>query len=87
MLDAVGCGLLGMANAGAVRARDMVQTIDHPSCGPMDLIGPPVKYSTAEPSIRRPPPLLGEHTEEVLREVVGMDSGRIDELRRKGVVA
>lgn len=50
----------------------------------MDLIGPPVKYSTAEPSNRRPPPLLGEHTGEVLREVVGMDSGRIEEFGEEG---
>lgn len=70
-----------------VRARNMVQTIYHPSCGPIDLIGPPVKSSSAEPGIRRPPPLLGEHTEEVLREVMGMDAGRIEELRKRGVVA
>lgn len=64
----------------------MVQTVQHPSCGPIDLIGPPVKYSSAEPSIRRPPPLLGEHTEEVLQET-GLDSARIQELRNMGAVA
>lgn len=70
-----------------VRARNMVQKIEHPSCGPIDLIAPPVKYSSADPSIRRPPPLLGEHTEEVLGEVVGMDAARIEDLRKRGVVA
>ena len=70
-----------------VRARNMVQKIDHPSCGPIDLIAPPVKYSSADPSIRRPPPLLGEHTKEVLGEVVGMDAERIEDLRKRGVVA
>lgn len=76
-----------MVADGVVRARNMVQTINHPSCGPIDLIGPPVKSSTAKPSIRRPPPLLGEHTNEILREVMGMDAGRIEQLRKRGVVA
>lgn len=65
----------------------MVQTIDHPACGPIKLISPPVKYSNAEPSIRSPPPLLGEHTDELLRDVVGLSGERIEELKRKGVVA
>lgn len=70
-----------------VRARGMVQTIDHPSCGPIKVISPPVKYSKADPSIRRPPPLLGQHTDEILRDVVGLSEARIQELRDKGVVA
>jgi crotonobetainyl-CoA:carnitine CoA-transferase CaiB-like acyl-CoA transferase len=65
----------------------MVQDIDHPVCGPIKVISPPVKYSNAEPSIRLPPPLLGEHTEEILVEFAGMDRERVQELRSKGVVA
>ncbi|KAL4866288.1 hypothetical protein BDV12DRAFT_187575 [Aspergillus spectabilis] len=68
-----------------VKARGMVQTINHPACGPIKVISPPVKYSAAEPSVRRPPPLLGEHTEEVLAEL-GFSVGEIGELRREGVV-
>lgn len=64
----------------------MVQSIDHPACGPIKVISPPVKYSNAEPSIRSPPPLLGEHTEELLK-VIGLDDVRIGELKKKGVVA
>lgn len=70
-----------------VRARGMVQTIDHPACGPIKVISPPVKYSNSETSIRSPPPLLGEHTNEVLQGTLGMDSGKIEELRSKGVIA
>ncbi|KAH8428036.1 CaiB/BaiF CoA transferase family protein [Aspergillus melleus] len=70
-----------------VRARGMVQTIDHPSCGPIKVISPPVKYSNAEPNIRSPPPLLGQHTQEILRDVVGLSDSRIHELKAKGVVA
>lgn len=65
----------------------MVQSIDHPTCGPIKVISPPVKYSNAESSIRMPPPLLGEHTDEILQGMVGFDKTRIEELRRKGVVA
>lgn len=69
------------------KARNMVQTIDHPVCGPLKVLSPPVKYSNAEPSIRSPPPLLGEHTDEVLQEVVGLSGERVKELKEKGVVA
>lgn len=70
-----------------VQARGMVQTIDHPACGPIKVISPPVKYSNAETSIRSPPPLLGEHTDELLQDVVGLSKERIEELKKKGVVA
>lgn len=70
-----------------VRARGMVQTIDHPACGPIKVISPPVKYSKADPSIRSPPPLLGEHTREVLRNLVGLGEAEILALKEKGVVA
>ena len=70
-----------------VRARGMVQSIDHPSCGPIKVISPPVKYSNVEPNIRSHPPLLGEHTTELLEGLLGMSPERIEELKRKGVVA
>lgn len=65
----------------------MVQEINHPVCGSIKVLSPPVKYSNAEPSIRLPPPLLGEHTEEILLEVAGLDRKRVQELKSKGVVA
>ncbi|KAL3495347.1 CoA-transferase family III domain-containing protein [Aspergillus germanicus] len=69
-----------------VQARGMVQTIAHPACGPIKVISPPVKYSNAEPSVRRPPPLLGEHTDEILGEM-GLSEGDIRGLREGGVVS
>ncbi|KAL4922768.1 CoA-transferase family III domain-containing protein [Aspergillus aurantiobrunneus] len=69
-----------------VQAREMVQTIAHPACGPIKVISPPVKYSNAEPSIRRPPPLLGEHTDEILAEM-GLSEGEIRGLRDEKVVS
>ena len=65
----------------------MVKEIEHPTCGPMKLVNTPVKYSYSEPSIRTPPPLLGQHTDEILREIVGMDDGDIKSLKADGVVA
>ena len=50
------------------RARGMVQTVEHPG-GPLRMVASPLGLQATPPVIRRRPPLLGEHTEEVLREV------------------
>ena len=65
----------------------MVKEVEHPTCGPMKLVNTPIKYSYSEPCIRTPPPLLGQHTDEILREIVGMDDGNIKSLKVDGVVA
>ncbi len=64
----------------------MVKEVEHPTCGPLKLINTPVKYSYSEPSIRMPPPLLGQHTDEILSSIVGMDDAEIKALRDEGVV-
>jgi len=53
---------------------------------PMRQIGQPVHLSDAEVAIRVPPPLLGEQTDQILREI-GLDDARISSLRQDGVVA
>ena len=70
-----------------VLAREMVKEIEHPACGPMKLVNTPVKFSHSDPSIRTPPPLLGQHTDEVLREIIGMSESEIRNLKDEGVVA
>ena len=70
-----------------VLARDMVKQVDHPACGPMKLVNTPVKYSFSEPSIRTPPPMLGQHTDEVLSDILGMQGAEIEKLKAEGVVA
>lgn len=69
------------------QARNMVATLDHPTCGPMKFVNTPVKYSSSTPGIRMTPPTLGQHTDEVLSEIVGLSPGEIKELRQAGVVA
>ncbi|TKA43837.1 hypothetical protein B0A54_05596 [Friedmanniomyces endolithicus] len=69
------------------RARGMITEIDHPSCGPMKLLSSPVKFSESKPSIRTAPPTLGQHTQEVLSEMLGMSDGDIEALKKDGVVA
>ncbi|KAF2262592.1 CAIB/BAIF family protein [Lojkania enalia] len=70
-----------------VLARKMVQEVDHPTCGPMKLVNTPIKYSVSTPGIRTPPPTLGQHTDEILKDTIGMSEEDIDNLRSEGVVA
>ncbi len=66
--------------------RGMVQEIVHPTAGKIRLVGVPVKFSRTPGEITAPPPLLGQHTEEVLRGLVGLTSAELDQLRKEGVV-
>ncbi|KAF1837337.1 caib/baif family protein-like protein [Decorospora gaudefroyi] len=70
-----------------VLARDMVKEVDHPSCGPMKLVNTPVKWSESTPGIRLPPPTLGQHTDEILGETLGMSKEEVEGLRDEGVIA
>jgi formyl-CoA transferase len=69
-----------------VLAREMLVEMEHPKVGKFKLVGSPMKLSETPVQYRIPPPLLGEHTEEVLREVLGYDSEGIDRLRREKVI-
>ncbi|KAH6856350.1 CoA-transferase family III domain-containing protein [Chaetomium sp. MPI-CAGE-AT-0009] len=57
------------------KARNMVVEVDHEECGPIKLLNTPS------------PPTLGQHTDEILREHLGMDEGQVQALRQKGVMA
>ncbi|ARP97021.1 CaiB/BaiF CoA transferase family protein [Bordetella genomosp. 13] len=65
------------------RARDMVMEMTHPVEGPVKALGFPVKLSGTPQQVRRAPPLLGEHTREVLAEC-GLDGAALEALGRRG---
>jgi len=67
-------------------ARDMRVEVQHPTAGTISLVGSPHKIPTAPPSFRYPPPLLGQHTEEILHELLGYEQETINALRKNGVV-
>ena len=67
-------------------ARDMVETVEHPGIGPLRMLGIPFKFSGTPCAVRRPPPTLGEHTDEILAQELGMDTDAIAALRRDHVV-
>lgn len=68
-----------------IQARDMVVQLDHPTAGPMRVTGVPVKFSDTPAAVETAPPLLGQHTDEVLAEL-GYDAERIAELHKDGIV-
>jgi formyl-CoA transferase len=76
-------GTEDLATDEHVRGREMWVEIDHPQRGKWWNVGMPIKLSDSPPQIRRSP-LLGEHTEEVLKEVLGYDEAKISSLKTAG---
>ena len=70
-----------------VKARGSMVEIDHPKVGKTKIVGPVAKLSLTPATIRSPSPSLGEHTEEVLRDFLGMTQDAIAQLRADGVIA
>jgi crotonobetainyl-CoA:carnitine CoA-transferase CaiB-like acyl-CoA transferase len=67
-------------------AREMIERVEHPSAGPIDLLGLPIKLSATPGSVSAPPPRLGEHTASVLEHDLGMPPADIARLGREAVV-
>jgi succinate---hydroxymethylglutarate CoA-transferase len=67
-------------------ARQMTETIDHPTVGSLKMLGIPFKFSDTACSVRRPPPTLGQHSEEILSGELGLDDKAIADLRRQKVI-
>lgn len=67
-------------------ARDMVRTVSHATAGELKLVGIPFQMNGTPATIRRPPPLLSEHTDEVLGGELGLSAERLAQLRAEKVV-
>jgi crotonobetainyl-CoA:carnitine CoA-transferase CaiB-like acyl-CoA transferase len=73
-------------DAAQVLQREMLVEVNHPTAGPVRMAGLPVKLSATPGSIRLPPPLLGQHSEQVLETWLDMSREEIAELKRKSVL-
>ena len=88
----IGCGpinnLSEVFSDPQVLARDMILEMDHPATGgkPAKLIASPLKLSGTPVSYRRSPPILGQHTEEVLKESLSLSESEIADLKSNGIV-
>jgi crotonobetainyl-CoA:carnitine CoA-transferase CaiB-like acyl-CoA transferase len=69
-----------------VVARGLRIDVPHPLAGHVPLVGSPIKASATPPCYDRPPPTLGQHTEDVLRELAGLDDATIESLRARGLI-
>lgn len=91
-LEAAGvpCGPINRLNEvfddPQVRHRRMRLAVPHPLAGQVDLVMSPMRFSATAPDQAAPPPLLGEHTEEVLKQHLGLTEAEIEVLRGRRVI-
>jgi len=67
-------------------ARDMIETVEHSTIGALKMLGIPFKFSDTACSVRRAPPILGQHNDEILKGELGLDEKAIAELRQAKVI-
>jgi crotonobetainyl-CoA:carnitine CoA-transferase CaiB-like acyl-CoA transferase len=63
---------------------DILITLDHPTAGPIRVVGAPVRFSGTPSSVRSMPPALGQHTAAILHDVLGMTDDDITHARERG---
>lgn len=69
-----------------IKSIGLVEEMNHPTAGKIRFVGPPVKFSSGGNKVRSAPPTLGQHTNEVLKDILGYNSDKILELKSKGVI-
>jgi crotonobetainyl-CoA:carnitine CoA-transferase CaiB-like acyl-CoA transferase len=84
--EGIPCGLIKsvaeVCTDPQVLARDMVVQLNHPSAGPIRVNGVPIKLSVTPGEVKDSPPLLGQHTDEILSGILGYTADHIAELRQ-----
>jgi len=73
-------------NDPQIKAREMIVELKHPVAGQMKVPGVPIKLSATPGSVDTPAPLLGQHTEELLHELLGLSKEQVDALRAKNAI-
>jgi crotonobetainyl-CoA:carnitine CoA-transferase CaiB-like acyl-CoA transferase len=69
-----------------VKARGVRIEVEHPVAGRLPMVASPMRFSGTPLEHKRPPPLLGEHTDQVLKELLGKDAAEIARLREGGAI-
>jgi crotonobetainyl-CoA:carnitine CoA-transferase CaiB-like acyl-CoA transferase len=69
-----------------VLSRGMLLPVNHPVLGPLQLAGSPFRRASPNMPPCLPPPLLGQHTDDILRDVLGLDDGAIRLHRQAGTI-
>lgn len=75
-----------IVNDPQVKARDMIVEVEHPIAGKLHVPGIPIKMSVTPGAVEEPAPLLGEHTFEILHEILGLSEGEVKQLYDKNVL-
>ena len=75
-----------IAGSHHIAYRGMTTTVNHPGLGDVPMVHQPVKFSGTDREFQRPPPLLGEHTRELLASMLAIDEDELDTLGKDGVI-
>jgi formyl-CoA transferase len=75
-----------MINDAHIQARGLVQPVTLHDGTPVDLLAPTSRLSATPARIDAPPPLLGQHTDEILREVLNLDSDTINDYKERNII-
>ena len=64
----------------------LVREVEHPHYGKVKVVGPPATFSESAIGIQSPPPLLGEHNQEILTQLLGYSDEEVQDLKERGVI-
>jgi formyl-CoA transferase len=67
-------------------AREMLIDVPHPTIGSLKMAGTPLKLASLAPAPRQPPPLLGEHTDQILADMLNFSADKLRQLHASGVI-
>ncbi|MEA3422588.1 MAG: CoA transferase [Bacillota bacterium] len=68
-----------------ILARDMVKKVEHPIAGKLLMPGVPIKMSETQGDVIMPSPILGQHTDEILKEILDLDDNEIEKLKKENI--